>query len=155
MLSSIESARRDKTVAFLFPGQGAQAAGMGRQVYEASDAARSVFQEVDSALGRPLSDLLLNGSEDAVRETVNAQPAIMAVSLACHRAMEDELGAERDAAAGRSWRATAWESTRRSPFPASWTWRTRLGWCRSGGGSCRRRATSAPVRWPRSWGWTR
>ena len=94
MLSSMASARKDKTVAFLFPGQGAQAAGMGRQVYEASPAARSVFHEVDRALGRPLSELLLNGPEDEVRETVNAQPAIMAVSLACHSAMEDELGAD-------------------------------------------------------------
>ena len=67
---------------------------MGRQVYEASPAARSVFHEVDRALGRPLSELLLNGPEDEVRETVNAQPAIMAVSLACHSAMEDELGAD-------------------------------------------------------------
>ena len=115
MLSSMASARKDKTVAFLFPGQGAQAAGMGRQVYEASPAARSVFHEVDRALGRPLSELLLNGPEDEVRETVNAQPAIMAVSLACHSAMEDELGPTL-CRSRPSWPATAWESIR--PWPS-------------------------------------
>ncbi len=92
MLSSFASSRKGNAVAFLFPGQGAQAAGMGKQVYDASPAARSVFHEVDEALGRPLSELLLNGSDGEVKETINAQPAIMAVSLACHRAMEHELG---------------------------------------------------------------
>ena len=79
-------------VAYLFPGQGAQAVGMGQQLYDESPAARSVFQEVDTALGRPLSKLVFGGPEEQLRDTVNAQPAIMAVSLACMKAMEEDLG---------------------------------------------------------------
>jgi [acyl-carrier-protein] S-malonyltransferase len=67
---------------------------MGRQLYDASPAARAVFHRVDMALGRPLTKLLFSGPEDALRETVNAQPAIMAVSLACISAMEERLGAD-------------------------------------------------------------
>jgi len=81
-------------VAYLFPGQGSQAVGMGEQLYDASPAARSVFHEVDMAVGRPLTKLLFSGPEEELRETMNAQPAIMAVSLACVNAMEESLGAE-------------------------------------------------------------
>ena len=81
-------------VAYLFPGQGAQVAGMGEQLYRDSPAARSVFDEVDAALDRPLTKLLFSGPEEELRETANAQPAIMAVSLACVRAMEEALGQE-------------------------------------------------------------
>ena len=81
-------------VAYLFPGQGAQSVGMGRALYDDSPAARSVFHEVDMALERPLSKLLFGGPEDDLRETVNAQPAIMAVSLAAFKAMEESLGAD-------------------------------------------------------------
>ena len=81
-------------VGYLFPGQGAQAVGMGLELYEKSPAARSVFDQVDSALGRSLTELLFNGPEDELKETVNAQPAIMAVSLACIKAMEEKLGAK-------------------------------------------------------------
>ena len=79
-------------VAYLFPGQGAQSVGMGRELYDDSPAARSVFHEVDMALERPLSKLLFGGPEDDLRETFNAQPAIMAVSLAAFKAMEESLG---------------------------------------------------------------
>ena len=80
--------------AYLFPGQGAQAVGMGQELYDHSPAARSVFHQVDMALGRPLSRLLFNGPEEELRQTINAQPAIMAVSLACIKAMEEKLGVE-------------------------------------------------------------
>jgi len=68
--------------------------GMGRQLYDQSPAARAVFHEIDMALGRPLTKLMLAGPEEELRETVNAQPAIMAVSLACAKAMEEHLGVE-------------------------------------------------------------
>ncbi len=85
---------RGPKAAFLFPGQGAQAVGMGKELFDNSPAARSVFKEVDEALGRPLTRLLFDGPEDELKETVNAQPAIMAVSLACIKAMEEQLGAD-------------------------------------------------------------
>ncbi len=81
--------------AYLFPGQGAQAVGMGRELYDSSPAARDVFEQIDDALGRSLSRVMFEGPDDDLRQTVNAQPGIMAVSLACVKAMEEELGAER------------------------------------------------------------
>ena len=84
--------RQRSRVAYLFPGQGVQSVGMGEQLYKTSQAARSVFKDVDMALGRPLTTLMFSGPEDEVRQTINAQPAIMAVSLACIKAMEEGLG---------------------------------------------------------------
>ena len=84
--------RSRNQVAYLFPGQGAQAVGMGRELYEQSSTARSVFDEVDSALGRSLTQVLFEGPEDELRQTVNAQPAIMAVSLACALVIKEQLG---------------------------------------------------------------
>ena len=86
--------RSRNQVAYLFPGQGAQAIGMGRELYERSPVAKTVFEQVDSALGRPLTEVLFEGPEDELRQTVNAQPAIMAVSLACALAIEEQLGAK-------------------------------------------------------------
>jgi [acyl-carrier-protein] S-malonyltransferase len=82
------------TKAFVFPGQGSQAVGMGRELYDAVPAARLVFEEVDDALGQSLSRLIFDGPEDALRLTENAQPALMATSLAALRALE-ELSARR------------------------------------------------------------
>ena len=84
--------RASNGVGYLFPGQGAQTVGMGEELYESSPAARSVFDEVDTALGRPLAKLVFEGPEDQLRHTVNAQPAIMAMSLACVMAMQEQLG---------------------------------------------------------------
>lgn len=69
-------------IAFVFPGQGSQTVGMGADVYQASPAARSVFETADDALGFSLSSLCFDGPESALRETVNTQPAIVATSLA-------------------------------------------------------------------------
>lgn len=76
--------------AFLFPGQGAQTIGMGRDLAEAYPTARAVFEEVDDALGEKLSALIWEGDIDRLTLTANAQPALMATSLAAIRALEAE-----------------------------------------------------------------
>jgi len=78
-------------VAFLFPGQGSQAVGMGADVFASSAAARRVFETVDDALGFSLSTLCFQGPEDTLRETINAQPAIVTVSLAYLAALQEAL----------------------------------------------------------------
>jgi [acyl-carrier-protein] S-malonyltransferase len=78
--------------AFIFPGQGSQAIGMGRGLADASPIARAVFEEVDDALGQRLSRLMWEGPEDALTLTENAQPAIMAVSIAALRVLESGGG---------------------------------------------------------------
>jgi [acyl-carrier-protein] S-malonyltransferase len=70
------------TVAFTFPGQGSQAVGMGKDLADNYAEARAVFEEVDDALGEKLSDVIFNGPEDKLTLTANAQPALMAVSMA-------------------------------------------------------------------------
>lgn len=78
--------------AFVFPGQGSQAVGMGKELAEASAVAREVFDEIDEALQQRLSRLMFQGPEDELRLTANAQPALMAVSLAALRVLEREGG---------------------------------------------------------------
>ena len=78
------------SIAFVFPGQGAQTIGMGRELAEAYPAARAVFEEVDAALGESLSALIWEGDIGALTLTENAQPALMATSLAVLRALEAE-----------------------------------------------------------------
>ena len=78
-------------VAFLFPGQGSQATGMGADVYQTSTAAREVFETVDEALGISLSKICFEGPEDTLRKTINAQPAIVTVSLALLAAFQEAL----------------------------------------------------------------
>ena len=77
------------TLAVVFPGQGSQSVGMGQALVEASPAAKSVFDEVDEALGEKLSAIILNGPEDTLTLTANAQPALMAVSMAAIRMLEE------------------------------------------------------------------
>jgi len=80
------------TLALLFPGQGSQAVGMGAPLADAFQAARDVFAEVDEALGQKLSVLMREGPEDQLTLTENAQPALMAVSVAVMRVLEGEFG---------------------------------------------------------------
>jgi [acyl-carrier-protein] S-malonyltransferase len=80
------------TTAFVFPGQGSQAVGMGRALAEASQAARAVLEQVDDALKQNLTRLMFEGPEDQLTLTANAQPAIMAVSLAALAVLEQEAG---------------------------------------------------------------
>ena len=77
------------TTAFTFPGQGSQSVGMGRALAESYAAARRVFEEVDEALGESLSTVIFEGPDDALTLTANAQPALMATSIATLRALED------------------------------------------------------------------
>ena len=87
-------------VAFVFPGQGSQTVGMGKALAETFAPARAVFEEVDAALGERLSVIIWDGPAETLTLTENAQPALMAVSLATMRVLEAEAGVnlERDAA---------------------------------------------------------
>ncbi len=87
------------TLAVTFPGQGSQAVGMGASLIEASSAAKAVFDEVDEALGEKLSATILEGPEETLTLTANAQPALMAVSIAALRAMEEKGFSLKDSAA--------------------------------------------------------
>ncbi len=83
--------RQNMSSIFVFPGQGAQSVGMGRELYENNTAARAVFDEVDSALGQKLSDIIFNGPAEELTLTANVQPAIMATSIAMLRASGAKL----------------------------------------------------------------
>src|SRR4051795_10882676 len=82
------------TAAFTFPGQGSQSVGMGKSLAEAFPAARAVFDEVDAALGEKLTATMWEGPGDRLTLTENAQPALMAVSLAAMRVLEAEAGVD-------------------------------------------------------------
>jgi [acyl-carrier-protein] S-malonyltransferase len=82
------------TLALLFPGQGSQSVGMGAALADAFPSAREVFAEVDDALGQRLSMLMREGPEDQLTLTENAQPALMAVSMAVIRALKVEFGVD-------------------------------------------------------------
>ena len=84
-----------KTV-FLFPGQGSQQVGMGRDIFESSLAGRAVLEAVETALDENFGKILLDGAEDDLRLTRNAQPALMTTALATIRALEEKLGATID-----------------------------------------------------------
>jgi [acyl-carrier-protein] S-malonyltransferase len=84
-------------VAYVFPGQGSQAVGMGHDLYEISPEAREVFEEADEALGFPISRLCFEGPEDELRKTINSQPAILIASIACLRAATEINGTIRPA----------------------------------------------------------
>ncbi len=78
--------------AYVFPGQGSQAVGMGQEIYAASRAARGVFEEANDSLGFSLSNLIFQGPARELQDTVNSQPAIMTVSIACVKALEEMYG---------------------------------------------------------------
>lgn len=92
----------EHNTAFVFPGQGSQYAGMGRDVAEKYPAARKVFDDIDAALGVSISKLCFEGPEDDLKLTENTQPAILAVSSALHAVLEEHGAARRDLVAGHS-----------------------------------------------------
>ncbi|MEK3964327.1 ACP S-malonyltransferase [Paenibacillus sp. FSL H7-0323] len=88
-------------IAFVFPGQGAQAVGMGRDVYEALPHSRAVFEKGDEVLGFPLSQLIFEGPDSDLKQTVNTQPALLTASVAYLEALRDQ-GMKPDYVAGHS-----------------------------------------------------
>lgn len=92
----------EHNTAFVFPGQGSQYAGMGRDVAERYPAARRVFDDIDTELGYSISTLCFEGPEEQLKLTENTQPAILAVSSAIHAVLEEHGLARRDLVAGHS-----------------------------------------------------
>ncbi|HEX8152002.1 MAG TPA: ACP S-malonyltransferase [Thermoanaerobaculia bacterium] len=92
----------EHNTAFVFPGQGSQYAGMGKDVAEKYPVARRVFDEIDASLGYSISQLCFEGPEEQLKLTENTQPAILAVSSAIHAVLEDLGATRRDLVAGHS-----------------------------------------------------
>ena len=91
-MAATEGTDESLKIAYVFPGQGSQFVGMGSELYESSQAAREVFDQVDEILGAHLTEIIFEGPQEELERTVNSQPAIMATSLACLRAMEEMHG---------------------------------------------------------------
>jgi len=87
MLTTLAATER---IAFVFPGQGSQYVGMGKSLYEASEAARQVFHQADQVLGFALTKLMFEGPDNELEDTINAQPAILTLSVACLAALKEK-----------------------------------------------------------------
>lgn len=91
-----------KKIAFLFPGQGAQAVGMGKDVVEVSLVAKNVYETADKVLNKSISNLCFEGPEDSLKQTVNTQPCIVTTSIALLEALREKLNITPDYVAGHS-----------------------------------------------------
>ena len=91
-----------KKMAFLFPGQGSQSVGMGKDLYENFDSAKKVFETADAVLGKSISALCFEGPEEDLKQTVNTQPCIVTMSIAALEALKSECDVKADFTAGHS-----------------------------------------------------
>lgn len=91
-----------KKIAFLFPGQGSQFVGMGKDLYDNYEAARNVFETADRTLGKKISSVCFDGPEEDLKQTINTQPAIVTMSIAALETLKSELNIEPDYTAGHS-----------------------------------------------------
>ena len=80
-----------KKIAFIFPGQGAQAVGMGKDLFENYDVAKKVFETADKVLGKSVTSMCFEGPEEDLKQTVNTQPAIVTMSIAALEAFKSQL----------------------------------------------------------------
>jgi len=81
-----------KKVAYVFPGQGAQVVGMGKDLYDSFDSIKALFRQADDAINFPITKMCFEGPEEELRKTVNAQPALVLVSIACLKAAQEVAG---------------------------------------------------------------
>ena len=91
-----------KKIAFIFPGQGAQAVGMGKDIYENYESAKNVYDTADNVLGRSISDVCFEGPEESLKLTVNTQPAIVTTSIALLESLKGLINIDPDYTAGHS-----------------------------------------------------
>src|SRR5574344_345786 len=91
-----------RKTAFIFPGQGAQKQGMGLDLYQNFSIAKEIFEKIDEILGRKISKICFEGSDDELKATINAQPALLAVSVAALEVLKSEFEIEPCFLAGHS-----------------------------------------------------